>query len=215
MIVPKIYTDCTEAASLPLIFDKEKLSFHSIETVDWAETYPYKPKVQFRIAHTDDKILIHYQVNEKNIRAKYVEDNDPVWTDSCVEFFSIPGDDDIYYNIECNCIGTILLAAGRERNNREQAPQSLLNLIKRWSSLGHEAFSEQKGDYSWQVALVIPYAAFFKHHIQSLDGTTIKANFYKCGDELETPHFLSWSPIKITKPDFHRPDFFGNLEFGK
>ena len=47
----------------------------------------------------------------------------------------------------------------------------------------------------------------------SLDGQTIKANFYKCGDELQTPHFLSWNPINIEKPDFHRPDFFGSLEF--
>jgi hypothetical protein len=41
----------------------------------------------------------------------------------------------------------------------------------------------------------------------------IKANFYKCGDELQTPHFLSWNPIEIDQPDFHRPDFFGTLEF--
>lgn len=46
-----------------------------------------------------------------------------------------------------------------------------------------------------------------------MDGQTIKANFYKCGDELQTPHFLSWNPINIEKPDFHRPDFFGSLEF--
>ncbi len=41
----------------------------------------------------------------------------------------------------------------------------------------------------------------------------LKANFYKCGDELQTPHFLSWNPIEIEKPDFHRPDFFGTLRF--
>ncbi|WP_350005689.1 carbohydrate-binding family 9-like protein, partial [Phocaeicola dorei] len=46
-----------------------------------------------------------------------------------------------------------------------------------------------------------------------LDGMVVRANFYKCGDELQKPHFLSWSPIKIEKPDFHRPDFFGLLEF--
>ena len=26
---------------------------------------------------------------------------------------------------------------------------------------------------------------------------SIRANFYKCGDELQKPHFLSWNPIKI------------------
>jgi len=56
-------------------------------------------------------------------------------------------------------------------------------------------------------------AVFFKHRIGSLGGKTVRANFYKCGDELQTPHFLSWNPVRTERPDFHRPDFFGVLEF--
>ena len=74
-------------------------------------------------------------------------------------------------------------------------------------------FEEKIGECTWEVALLIPYKVFFKHAITGLDGMSIRANFYKCGDELQKPHFLSWSPIKIEKPDFHRPDFFGLLEF--
>ena len=85
--------------------------------------------------------------------------------------------------------------------------------VSRWSSLGRTPFEERIGECTWEVALVIPYTVFIKHRITSLDGQTIKANFYKCGDELQTPHFLSWNPINIEKPDFHRPDFFGSLEF--
>ena len=136
-----------------------------------------------------------------------------VWTDSCVEFFSIPAGDGIYYNIECNCIGTILIGAGPARNGREHAPKEITGLVQRWSSLGNEPFEERVEDTSWEVALIIPYKVFFKHQIESLDGKEVKANFYKCGDELQTPHFLSWNPIEIEKPDFHRPDFFGSLEF--
>ncbi len=51
------------------------------------------------------------------------------------------------------------------------------------------------------------------HAIDSLEGKRIPANFYKCGDKLRTPHFLSWNKIEIEKPDFHRPDFFGELHF--
>ena len=40
---------------------------------------------------------------------------------------------------------------------------------------------------------------------------SIRANFYKCGDKTAHPHYLSWSPIDTPKPDFHRPDFFGEL----
>lgn len=171
--------------------------------------------MSFRIAHTKDAVLLHFKVKEASVRAKYGEDNGAVWTDSCVEFFSIPAGDGVYYNIECNCIGTILIGAGATRNGREHAPEEITSLVQRWASLGKEPFEERigDGDITWEVALIIPYAVFFKHQIHSLDGREIKANFYKCGDDLQTPHFLSWNPIVIEQPDFHRPDFFGMLEF--
>ncbi|MDE5921249.1 MAG: hypothetical protein K2G82_06535, partial [Paramuribaculum sp.] len=25
------------------------------------------------------------------------------------------------------------------------------------------------------------------------------------------PHYLSWAPITTPQPDFHRPEFFGNI----
>lgn len=34
------------------------------------------------------------------------------------------------------------------------------------------------------------------------------ANFYKCGDDLPAPYYLSWNKIIAPKPDFHYPDFF-------
>ena len=173
--------------------------------------YQKNPERVYGIAYGENDV--HFKVREESVRAKYGEDNGSVWTDSCVEFFSVPASDGIYYNIECNCIGTILIGAGPARNGREHAPKEVTALVQRWSSLGNEPFEERVDDTTWEVALIIPYAAFFKHQIQSLDGKEVKANFYKCGDELQTPHFLSWNPIKIEKPDFHRPDFFGTLEF--
>ena len=211
MNVKKISVANVEVGLLPELLDKEKIGFQSIKTVNWKE-YPYCPKVEFRIAHTDDAFLLHFRVNEGSVRAKYGEDDGSVWTDSCVEFFSVPAGDGIYYNIECNCIGTILIGAGATRNDRERAPQEVMNQVQRWVSLGRKPFVERVEDTNWEVALIIPYTAFFKHRIMSLDGRTVKANFYKCGDELQTPHFLSWNPIEIEKPDFHRPDFFGTLE---
>ncbi|WP_455673785.1 carbohydrate-binding family 9-like protein [Phocaeicola sp.] len=212
MKVKKITAPVQDAQAVPELLDKENVAFQAIDTVNWKE-YPYQPQVAFRIAHTDHAILIHYKVTEGSVRAKYGEDNGSVWTDSCVEFFSVPAADGIYYNMECNCIGTFLIGAGPQRNNREHAPQEVMDKVLRWASLGRQPFAERVGECTWEVALVVPYTAFFKHHITSLDGQTVKANFYKCGDELQTPHFLSWNPIKIENPDFHRPDFFGSLEF--
>lgn len=212
MKVKKIAKLVQNAQDIPALLDNENIACQPINIVNW-KTYPYQPEVAFRIAHTDDAILLHYIVTENSVRAKYGEDNGSVWTDSCVEFFSIPAGDEIYYNLECNCIGTILLAAGPERNNREHASKEVTKQVKRWASLGREPFEERIGACTWEVALLIPYAVFFKHTIKSLDGMGINCNFYKCGDELQTPHFLSWNPIHTENPDFHRPDFFGLLEF--
>lgn len=211
MKVKKISAANVEVGSLPKLLDEEKIGFQPVNKVNWNE-YSYCPKVEFRVAHTEDAILLHFKVTEASVRARYSEDNGSVWTDSCVEFFSIPAGDGIYYNIECNCIGTILVGAGPQRNNREHAPADVTAHVQRWSSLGRTSFEERVEEVTWEVALVIPYTVFFKHQITSLDGKEIKANFYKCGDELQTPHFLSWNPIEIEKPDFHRPDFFGTLE---
>lgn len=212
MKVKKIAKLVQNAQDIPALLDNENIACQPINIVNW-KTYPYQPEVAFRIAHTNDAILLHYIVTENSVRAKYGEDNGSVWTDSCVEFFSIPAGDEIYYNLECNCIGTILLAVGPERNNREHASKEVTKQVKRWASLGREPFEERIGTCTWEVALLIPYAVFFKHTIKSLDGMGINCNFYKCGDELQTPHFLSWNPIYTENPDFHRPDFFGLLEF--
>nr|WP_321439227.1 carbohydrate-binding family 9-like protein [uncultured Bacteroides sp.] len=194
------------------MMDQEKIEFNSIGFVNW-DSFPYRPNAKFRIAHSDNAILINYQVEEDAVRAIYGEDNDKVWTDSCVEFFVSPANDGLYYNIESNCIGTVLLGVGEDRHGRGRAPLDVLAGIQRWASLGREPFEEREGKCSWELSLIIPYTVFFKHSINSLDGVVIKGNFYKCGDKLSTPHYLSWNPIKTENPDFHRPDFFGELQF--
>lgn len=93
------------------------------------------------------------------------------------------------------------------------ADPAVVATVKRWSSLGDTPFEERVGECTWELALVIPATAFFRHHIDTLDGRVMKGNFYKCGDMLQTPHYLSWSPIRLERPQFHCPQFFGTLRF--
>lgn len=210
--VRKLNVDKISAIELSALLDQERVEYNSIDTMNWG-TFPYKPEVKFRIVHTENAILINYKVEEDSVRAVYGEDNGNVWTDSCVELFVIPANDGVYYNIESNCIGTILIGGGKERHQRERAGAEILSFVQRWSSLGENPFEEREGKCSWELSLIIPYKAFFKHSIKSLSGTTVKGNFYKCGDQLKTPHYISWNRIETEKPDFHRPEFFGKLCF--
>ena len=214
MQVPYIPTSLPLANQVPALLDANGVPFAPIAHANWQHQYPYVPRAEFRIAQCAEGLLLHYRVWEQTVRAHYAQDNGDVWTDSCVEFFCIPdAADGIYYNLECNCVGTLLLGSGQQKAGRVRAPQQILDTIGRWSSLGRTGFEERPATEPWEVALVVPLQAFFQHRLTTLRGAHVRANFYKCGDALSQPHFLSWAPISLPKPNFHCPEFFGELEF--
>ena len=212
LVIKKIETGAVEASAVPALFDAQGIEWNAIACVNWAE-FPYQPEVKFRAAHPGDAILLHYQVTEASVRAVALADDGRVWEDACVEFFLSPEGNDFYYNFECNCATKLLLHGGPAGGERPTASEEVLKSVKRWSSLGTEPFEERVGECTWEVALVIPASAIFRHEIETFNGKTMRANFYKCGDKLQTPHFLSWAPIELPKPKFHCPEFFGELNF--
>jgi len=191
---------------------EEKSGFNTLNYVNWGN-YPYKPDVKFRIAHTGDLILLKYYVREKNIAAKASAINGDIYKDSCVEFFISPKGDGVYYNFEFNCIGVAHVGYGKGRHNRELLPVELIKTIKAESSLGDKPFAEKHGDFTWELFVQIPVSCFIHDHIQQLDGLSATGNFYKCGDDLAEPHFVTWNPVKTENPDYHRPEFFGKIRF--
>ena len=212
--VKKISVSAPVAAEeVPALLDGAGVTFRPLDVANWQELYPYRPEVEFRVAHTGREILLHYRVTEEAVRAVARADNGPVWQDACVEFFVAPEGDDCYYNFECNCVGRLLIQGGRAGEERPLARPEVLARVRRWSSLGTEPFDLRVGRCIWQLTMVIPVEAFYLHRLPSLDGRTMRANFYKCGDKLPRPHYLSWSPIGLERPQFHCPQFFGTLKF--
>ena len=209
LLIQKIDWNNPKAEKLSLQFDKTAIPFQRIDTINW-ETYPYSPEALFRIAHNGEAILLNYRVNESDIKAVCDRDNGRIWEDSCVEFF-VSFDESSYYNIECNCIGKILIAKGAGKEGRIPLPDALLKRADRWSSLGNVPIENRSGD--WEISLIIPKEIFYPEITRTFDNTEASGNFYKCGDCLQTPHFLSWNPIQSETPNFHRPEFFGELRF--
>ena len=212
LLIKLIVASAVDASAVPALMDAQHIEWNAIDCVNWKE-YPYQPIVKFRAAHTGDAILLHYQVTEASVRAVALADDGRVWEDACVEFFLSPEGNDFYYNFECNCATKLLLHGGPAGSERPTASEEVLKSVKRWSSLGTEPFEERVGECTWEVALVIPASAIFRHEIETFNGKTMRANFYKCGDELQTPHFLSWAPIELPKPKYHCAEFFGELVF--
>ena len=91
--------------------------------------------------------------------------------------------------------------------------KEVLDSVQRKPSLGTEPFALRNGEHTWSVIEIIPVEALFRSSVDNFSGKEMRANFYKCGDELPTPHFLSWNPIEWPEPSFHRPEQFGKLIF--
>ena len=167
----------------------------------------------FEIQHDGSTIFLRYNVMEEQVRAVNTAFNSPVWEDSCVEFFLSPEGDSNYYNFEFNAIGTVLGAYGRDRNNRRWLPVDVLEKIVTKPSLGKNVIKNLEEETSWTLEVRIPVSVLCHSNISDLSGLKANGNFYKCGDGLKRPHFLSWQPVLTEKPDFHTPRFFGDLVF--
>lgn len=182
--------------------------YESIDCVNWP-AFPYIPAVEFTMALLGDGLFVHFKVNEKHCLGRFTTDKDPVYKDSCVELFIDPANDGTYYNLEFNCIGTMLLGYGASRHNREPAPDNVFKEVKIYPSLGYKPLNIEQ-DTNWSLDVVIPFSAFFKHPTGVFIGNSFRCNLHKCGDETNTPHYITWNPIKTERPDFHRPEYFGN-----
>lgn len=208
--IPKIEASTWDEAS-------EKMSAveaSEIKQINWPDDFPYAPKVTFKAAHNGKILFLDFHVDEEVTMAQVAEDNGEVWTDSAVEFF-VTFDDKGYYNFEFNCIGKALLGFRKVKPEAVHADPAVMEMIRREPSLGGEPFVEKNIKGGWDLKVGIPMEAFFGHSFKTLDGLHARGNFYKCGDNLSKPHFLSWTPIDTAKPNFHMPEFFGRLIFEK
>ena len=209
------------AAEIGAAMDEAGVEYNWIDVAQWPErNNGYNPEVRFRIAYSQQMLFIEYYVKEANIKALYSEDKDSKpFKDSCCEFFFSPECNNNYYNMELNCIGkgTFAFRRGGRKGPKIAYGEEIMKRIFRYSTLGEapiETSVKENGElFEWKLTVAIPLECFTETPMEALQGKTMRANFYKCGDDMPKPHFLTWNRIELDKPDFHTPDFFGALHF--
>jgi len=206
--VPHIRPANPSPSMQDLSFIMDSYFRHSIDHSPWP-AFPQEPKTSFTIAHIEDAILLKFYVTEHDPRITFYTANDPVYKDSCVEFFISWDAGQNYYNLESNAIGTCLIGYGPGRENRTALSHGQIQSIGHYSSLPPQ---DEPGT-GWSLTLKIPLEIFIHDSITTLSATQAKANFYKCGDECTAPHYLAWNNITTPNPDFHQSRFFGDLLF--
>ena len=189
-----------------------KGSKFAVASINWPKQFPYAPDCNGAIARSKDYLAVIYHVRGLDLRATAMEDNGNSWEDSCCEFFVTDPYDGTYYNFELTCIGSLLASKRTSRINSEMIPAEVLKRVIRHSTLKHGPLDEKDNIFNWTVAMLIPFDMIGMN--PSSLPVSVRGNFYKCGDLTAHPHFLSWNPVDTPKPDFHRPEFFGELIFG-
>ncbi len=183
-----------------------------IEKYLWVENN-YRPKVEIRLGYSEKYIYLYYKVFEKEIVATYTEINNPVYKNSCVEFFInlFPSTTDEYFNFEINAIGTPYVAFGDKSKRKTLTEKDILK-IPILSSL-HKPFVGTINNDFWEITFAIPIGLLEFYYRKKFNKSKATANFYKCGDDTRYKHYGVWSEILTEKPNFHLPEYFGELVF--
>jgi hypothetical protein len=190
-------------------------SLVTLDRVNWPE-YPYKPYVTVHTGWEGTNIYLLFKVEEKSFQALVTETNGMVCNDSCVEFFFQEIEEESYYNLELNGTGTMHLKKGLQREGRTPLSEEIMNEIEIQSSLEKRIFPLSQGKKGWELLVKLPLHRLFPEKILdrgTLSSLILRGNFYKCGDELMPPHYISWAPVKTEQPDFHSPSFFREIHF--
>lgn len=183
-----------------------------------AEEPSHQPKVQVRTAYDDKALYLLWKVEDNYVRAKCTKHQQDVCRDSCVEFFFTPGGDPKergYFNLETNCTGVKLFGIHVPESSGKRLSADEYASITTASSLKDPIESEIEMPTTWTLESRIPLSLLEKYAKieRPAPGVRWHANFYKCADESSHPHWLTWSPVTDAEAAFHRPEYFGILEF--
>jgi hypothetical protein len=176
------------------------------------------PVVEAKLAYDAEAIYVIFRVEDRYVRAIRTKHQEGVFRDSCVEFFFSPEthSDNGYFNLEMNCIGTMLFHhQTKPRTGSVHISDEDIAQIQVAHSLPSPVDTEIQEPVTWTVEYRIPFSILEKYHNFNppVTGTVWRANLYKCADESSHPHWLTWAPVDFPRPNFHLPQFFGQLEF--
>ena len=178
----------------------------------------FTPVVEARMAYDKENVYVIFRVQDRYVRSVVQEYNGNVSGDSCVEFFFAPDPSRplCYFNLEVNAGGTpLIFYITKPMSGLTKLLPEEISQIEIAHSLPRVVFPEIEEPVTWTVECRIPYSILEKYTPVAKPGPGIqwKANFYKTGSRTSSPNYLTWSPVEFERPNFHLPQYFGNIDF--
>jgi hypothetical protein len=185
------------------------------------ESSDHRPVTAARLLYDDEALYGIFRVQDRYVRGRFTRFQDPVWRDSCVEFFVQGGGAGPYFNFEFACGGAFLARCVTDpRRNAGQIAgftplaEGDAAAVRVYHSLPARVEPEIVEPVTWYLEFAIPFALLAKYTpiTRPAAGHVWRANFYKCAEENSHPHWAAWAPVD--ELNFHLPRCFGVLHFG-
>ncbi len=178
----------------------------------------FRPSAQAKMMYDNENLYVIFLVRDRYVRCITKDINGPVWEDACVEFFFSPdvGFPERYFNLEINCGGTPLMHYNIiPGENITVLKVKDIKMIEIAHSMPQIIDPEITDPITWTVECRIPLVMLKKYSRITYPepGINWKANFYKIAENSSNSHYLTWSPVENKEPNFHLPQYFGQIRF--
>lgn len=182
----------------------------NIDIYKWVNSVRFTAYAQL-VYVKDYGFLCRMTCFETNPIANYTQFGDPVYLDSCMEFFAA-WDNVSYINLESNSVGAMCAQFGATNKNRKPLTDYLT--MSEMFAMNPSVEADK-----WTLTMDIPLSKLQKIYSNSLStdtfvsGYTFKGNFYKIGSDAVTGvrHYGMWTEVDGSTPNFHQPACFGTF----
>jgi hypothetical protein len=184
------------------------------------ESSDHRPLTRAKLLYSIEGLYGIFRVQDRYVRCIHRRYQDPVFNDSCVEFFVQPVSDKGYFNFEFNCGGALRASYIEDPVRTGSGFRSFKRLTKQdgrqvliYHSLPPRIDPEWDEETTWYLEFYIPHQLMEKYigSVNINPGTVWRCNLFKCADQTSHPHWAAWSAVDDL--NFHLPHCFGKIEF--
>jgi len=173
-----------------------------------------------RLCWDDENLYLAFRCEDPLIWATMTQRDEHLWDEEVVEFFVSPsGDLRRYFEIEVNPLGVICDLDITNHYTYKVGSESISGDID-WNAenmrvavtVDGKVNDPQTTDISWTVEIAIPFGDLGR--LTPTPGEVWRCNLFRIDRGAESgDEFTCWSPTLVDPPAFHRPQYFGFLEF--
>lgn len=173
---------------------------------------PAEQATVVRVCYDDAALYVRFDCQDRDIWGTWTQRDEPIYDEEVAELFLVAGSADPvhYFEFEVSPNGVLFDAV----IDNPTSTRADLRWDESWNCPGIRWAAERNDAAgTWWAALAIPWAGIGD------DGRVppvCRANFYRIErPRAGAPEYSAWSPTMTEPADFHKPAYFGFLDFGK